>query len=74
MATHERGLLILVEGDDLSTRILEASKMAQFEGSVLTLSPERAAEQGPLPALLVGSGSYGPSLIEAYFDHLRKYR
>ena len=60
--------LILIEGDELSDRILETAKKANFAGNIATFSREEAATGGPFPRLIDGTADYGPSLISAYFN------
>lgn len=69
MGKH-KGFLVLVEGDELSDRVLKIAKKLNFEGTTLILPWEQAEMQGvPLPRLFIDNTIYGPFSIYSYFNY-----
>lgn len=63
-----KDILFLVEGDELSRQLKEEVKNAEFGGDIVTFSIEEARQQRtPLPLLVTGGTTYGPTLLRDYF-------
>lgn len=64
----DKGFLILVEGDELSDKVLKAAKKSNFEGTIYTV-PWKIAEMGgvPLPRLFIDNVSYETVSVQSYF-------